>query len=208
MDKATEKTLLAVWGSPGCGKSALMAQFCKELLERASRDARFRTLYHIVGATGASQSLRGTLDRLCREIMIMVDDKRPVPHQADELRALFVELLEKVGQRYHFVLVIDAVNQMHANNFAHKLLWLPIALPKGVSIIISTLPTENQCLQNLRVRQPAPQELEVPPLDDIEVWMMIVIVIVCMLCVCVCVCVCVCFMCCLCALCMYVCVHF
>lgn len=50
---------------------------------------------------------------------------------------------------------------MNANDDAHKLAWIPMPLPPNVRIIISTLPEENGCLEALRSRAPAPQELEV-----------------------------------------------
>lgn len=50
---------------------------------------------------------------------------------------------------------------MSANDEAHKLNWIPFPLPAHVRIIISTLPTENNCLANLRARKPSIKELEV-----------------------------------------------
>lgn len=51
--------------------------------------------------------------------------------------------------------------QMNANDDAHKLAWIPMPLPPNVRIIVSTLPEEHGCLEALRSRTPAPQELEV-----------------------------------------------
>eukprot|EP00052_Salpingoeca_macrocollata_P020307 m.170390 g.170390 ORF g.170390 m.170390 type:complete len:1854 (-) comp21223_c1_seq1:109-5670(-) len=169
VERKGEKPLLVVWGRPGCGKSALMAQFCKELQAKSNQSKSAFLLYHIVGVTAESQSLRATLQRFCEEFSLALGHTKTIPAQCDELRVLFAELLGEMGRKFSSVaLVIDAVNQMHPNNNSHRLLWIPTSMPDNVSVVITTLPEENGCLQSIRTRAPAPEEFEVPLLDNEE----------------------------------------
>ena len=107
--------LAVVWGKAGCGKSALMARFCKTLQspkrdgDSAARDDDF-ILYHIVGATPASQSLRGLLRRLCQELMVAAKTESALPESIEGLCESFGRLLSTFSRRV--IIVIDAVNQV------------------------------------------------------------------------------------------------
>lgn len=165
-------TPLVVHGRPGSGKSTLVAAFCSQYDEEVSSGGSkgLFVITHIVGATGGSQNLRGTLRRFCEELREMTGDKRDIPNRMDEIRAHWTELLELASKdkKRKTVIIIDGVNQMRASDEAHKLRWVPFPLPKNVRVLISTLPEENGCLEALRGRTPTPQEMEVPMLAGDE----------------------------------------
>lgn len=162
---ANPRGTLAVFGEPGCGKSALMASFVKTLQANHS----YNLLYHIVGSSPSSVNLRLMLLRLCGELMnLQSTGASPEQHTTGWLTEHWAELAGQVfvetGQVV--VIVIDAANQLRQVGDAWSMRWIPKRLPRGVKIVVSMLVTEHGCLQNMRRRLSRLnlQELRVNPL--------------------------------------------
>ncbi|HLF83472.1 MAG TPA: DUF4062 domain-containing protein, partial [Blastocatellia bacterium] len=147
---------LFVTGEPGCGKSALLANFVKRY---ASEHRETFVLPHFIGVGPGSTDMRRILSRLCREIVRRFDFEEQIPDDYQELRQVFRSLLERAATCGSIVLVLDGINQLDESYHAHSLDWLPHVLPPGCRFALSLL--EGDCLQVLRHRKPQPIELTV-----------------------------------------------
>ena len=154
---------LIVTGSPGCGKSALLANFAREYAE--AHEDTF-VLPHFIGVSPGSTDIRRTLLRLCRELARRFGIADEIPEEYEELRKVFPRFLEQAASHGKVVLPLDGLNQLDETQRAHTLDWLPQTLPPGLRAIVST--QEGDCLDALRRRRPAPPEITVGPLglDD------------------------------------------
>ena len=136
-----ERKILAVYGEPGSGKSALLAQFCRKLAAAPDSAAPATTstfvIPHFVGASPESTSLASMLARLCGELCGRFGLKNEIPSDVNKLRDLFLSCLTRASERT--VILIDGLNQLDGNDDAHTLFWLPSELPENVRIIASTL---------------------------------------------------------------------
>jgi len=129
--------ILLLTGSPGSGKSALLAHF-SSIFSRITNHAS-RITSHFVGASPGSTDLRRTLRRLCHELQAITGATDAIPLGVDELIPRFSALLEQAATSHRIVLILDALNQMDPSDGAHTLRWLPRTLPPNVRIIISSL---------------------------------------------------------------------
>ncbi|HCU36876.1 MAG TPA: hypothetical protein DGT21_15940 [Armatimonadetes bacterium] len=85
----------------------------------------------------------------------------PVPEDRDELADAFRQYLEAAAER-RVVIVVDALDQLDAADGAHTLNWLPVNLPPGVRIVVSSL--DHPALGALRGRGRQVRELLCGPL--------------------------------------------
>eukprot|EP01043_Picozoa_sp_COSAG02_P007926 COSAG02_NODE_245_length_27293_cov_16.488012_13_plen_2534_part_00 len=158
--------LLAVHGKPGCGKSALMATFIRQLVDKHQQ-----VIYHVVGSSPTSVNLRFMLLRLCSELAFLLPAGEHFSEALTtaELSSLWAILARQVFEHSGkpVIIVIDAVNQLRRVGDAWSMRWLPKRLPRGVKVVVSMLEYERNCLQSLRRRLSRlnRQELEVTPLD-------------------------------------------
>lgn len=150
---------LVVTGSPGCGKSALLANFAREYAE--AHEDTF-VLPHFIGVSPGSTDIRRTLLRLCRELARRFEITDEIPEDYEELRKVFPNFLEQAASHGKVVLLLDGLNQLDETYRAHTLDWLPWTLPPEVRPIVST--QEGDCLDALRRRRPAPPEITIGPL--------------------------------------------
>ena len=152
-------TPLVVTGAPGCGKSALLAQFATQ---HATNHPDAFVLPHFIGVSPGSTDIRRTLLRVGRELVHHFGLANDIPEDYQRLRQKLPAILEQAGSRARVVLVLDGLNQLDEDNLAHQLHWLPQTLPQGLRVIVSTL--KGDCLDALRCRRPAPGILLVGPL--------------------------------------------
>jgi len=62
----------------------------------------------------------------------------------------FGEFLAEAGSKGGITLVLDALNQLDPRDNSHDLKWLPLVLPDGVRLVVSTLP--GKCLEEVSRR--------------------------------------------------------
>lgn len=151
---------LVITGTPGCGKSALMANFARAY---ATIHSDVLVLPHFIGVSPGSTDIRRTLLRLCRELAQRFGIADEIPEDYEKLRGVFTKFLEQAASQGKVLLILDALNQVDESYHAHTLSWLPYTLPKNLRCIVSTL--EGDCLEALHRRRPAPPEIMVGPLE-------------------------------------------
>eukprot|EP01113_Clastostelium_recurvatum_P018405 TRINITY_DN2169_c0_g1_i12.p1 TRINITY_DN2169_c0_g1~~TRINITY_DN2169_c0_g1_i12.p1 ORF type:complete len:2586 (+),score=522.10 TRINITY_DN2169_c0_g1_i12:146-7903(+) len=157
-----------VVGAPGSGKSATLSAFVKHYLAVQSKKRgvtkNLLVIYHSVGASSSSLSVRKLLHRICSEIAkrFPTTIKDEVPEEHAELIAALPIFLKEAAFQCRVVLVLDGIDQLDPANRAHSLDWLPHSVP--VKIILST--TNAHVTHNvLRRRKPCPPEVVLGPLD-------------------------------------------
>ncbi|MEW6349906.1 MAG: AAA family ATPase [Thermodesulfobacteriota bacterium] len=125
-----------ILGPAGCGKTALMARFVREL---ADRHTEAILIDHFVGASPGSSDLGHTLRYLCRKLCRECALDEPIPDDPQKLRHLLLRLLDMVPERCRVVLVIDALNQLDPAGRSHDADWFPFRLPGHVKVIVSAV---------------------------------------------------------------------
>jgi WD40 repeat protein len=152
---------LVITGAPGCGKSALLANFAKAY---AIKHSDVFVLPHFIGVSPGSTDIRRTLLRLCRELAQRFGIADEISEDNEKLLGMFQKFLEQAASQGKVLLILDALNQLDESYNAHTLNWLPYKLPKNLRVILSTL--EGDCLEALRCRRPAPLEITMGPLES------------------------------------------
>ncbi len=131
---------LVVAGGGGTGKSALLA----EALRRAQHDhPDAAVVYRFVGATAASSEGRALLQGLCQELARRAGaDETAVPSDYQELVADLRQRLEGMGADRPLVVFLDSLDQLSPSQGARGLAWLPVSVPAGVRMVVSTRPED------------------------------------------------------------------
>lgn len=150
---------LVVWGVAGSGKSTLLAQCVRRCREQHDHAL---VLPHFIGAAPGTTRLVGSLTSLCLALTAHLASDLRVASDPLELEGQLLSLLEQAGARGPVVLFIDALNQLDPSDGSHELRWLPARVPRGVRLVVSTLP--GTCLERLRNRVPSHRHVELPAL--------------------------------------------
>lgn len=179
IDSDTKK-VYAVYGSPGCGKSALLAKFYKDLKDKVSssfqggveeegcqssirnQQSEILLIPHFVGASPGSSAIYNLLIRMCEELKQKFNIEDELPSDTNKLPKAFNNFLSKATGKV--VIIIDGLNQLDEIQNAHQLGWLPADLPENVKIIASTL--EGDTKEALKTKTDT--DLEVTLLNDDE----------------------------------------
>ncbi|NUQ62866.1 MAG: DUF4062 domain-containing protein [Pirellulales bacterium] len=176
---------MLVTGTPGCGKSALLARF-------VSQFRRWRPkaiiLYHFVGASPSSTDLKQMLRRRCEEILrevlssqmesrlaevsgqsdeagwqrAAIEQEYEIPDEYAELRKKFKEFCGRAAEESRVVLLFDALNQLDETD----LKWLPVPLPPGLRMILSSV--EGDTLAAAKQMYPHRQDMIVTSLRLVD----------------------------------------
>jgi len=173
---------LVVYGESGCGKTSLMAKAAERAISK--QQGGFSMIIRFLGTTSDSSTLHKLLHSLSVQISLLYGksaDPEEIPQDHQELLKFFhEEILSLASEEKPLVIFLDSLDQLSPAFNAHSMGWIPKILPPFVSLIVSTLPTERNCLPNLRQRLSGAGEgsfLEVPVLppeigiEILENWM-------------------------------------
>jgi tetratricopeptide (TPR) repeat protein len=149
---------LVILGESGSGKSALLANWARGY-RQAHPDVP--VVLHFIGSSPHSTDWAAMLRRIMGELARRFGIEGEIPDGADELRLAFANWLHMAAARGQVVLILDALNQLEDRQGAPDLVWLPPVIPRGVRLIVSTLPGRPQ--ENLEAR--GWPVLEVEPLQ-------------------------------------------
>lgn len=130
-----------VTAESGMGKSALLSYFISQ--QPADRSV----VYHFCGATPQSTKLEGMVAYIATELKRNFDIRLNIPKKIEDPGDLFSAFLQAVPAGQSLLLVIDGLDQF-ADTIERRLTWLPGALPKNVSLLLSTsLDEQKQILE-------------------------------------------------------------
>ena len=154
---------LVITGTPGLGKSSLLAAFARRHREEHPETA---VIVHFTGMSRGSGSLRPSLHRLCRELTDIIGVTADLPEDIGELANAFSRWLNKASESRNVLIILDALNQISPKDNAHTLFWIPDPLPTNTRVIIST--TEHPLLEAIRKRKDLISEVNLLPLDEVD----------------------------------------
>ena len=162
---------LIIYGCSGTGKTALMAHIasgvdCWFAPRKPVKILRF------LGTSPQSCSISETLVSVCKQIQIVYEVKSYLEidfgMNYSYLFAFFKALLHQIDtSEKPLVILLDSVDQLHGNDQAFSMAWLPCVLPPNVFMIISMIPDLHGCLKNTKnVLPDESQFLEVTQLES------------------------------------------
>ena len=106
-----------------------------------------------LGTTPESSTIYRTLASLSRQLIHLCGLRAQfpeIPQEFTELKDLFKDVLAAIPENKRVVLFVDSLDQLSDANGAHRLQWLPLALPSNVKFVLSVLPQEHDILDTLR----------------------------------------------------------
>ena len=121
-----------------------------------------------LGTSPKSSGIHQTLTSVCRQIVEIYNlfPDEDIPDGFNDISLLFVKVLNAIPANSTLVLVLDSLDQLTPQNYAHKLGWIPSKLPDNVIMIVSTLPTMYGILDVLREKYGEQNLIRVPNLED------------------------------------------
>jgi len=131
---------LFLYGEPGCGKSALLAEWVARWQKDNPEDF---IIQHYIGATLDSADWQGIVHRILIELkqaFTIIDD---IPIHPDALLNALTEWTVKTNSLRRIILVIDGLNQIADASEASQLRWLPVFFPSNFHVLLSTGRCEN-----------------------------------------------------------------
>jgi nephrocystin-3 len=127
-------------GEPGCGKSALLAEWVAQWTMVHPNDL---VIQHYIGSTHSSSDWQGLVSRLLNEIKHAFNLSEKIPVQSEALRNALLEWTPKVAGPRRIIVVLDGLNQLVDDGSARQLSWLPVAFPSNCRVLVSTLTGES-----------------------------------------------------------------
>jgi len=158
--QGSDRRPAVVAGESGCGKSAFLASWSGHY---ASDHPEELLLSYFVGASPSSTDHRRLLRTICAELKRDLALEAEVPEEVEKLPETLAAFLQAAtGKEGRVVLVIDALDQLSAQEGAHGLGWLLDSIPDQARLVVSTL--DGDCLEVLRRHQA--EEIALPPLGS------------------------------------------
>lgn len=152
---------LVLSGPPGSGKSAILAHWVAENVNRDTWEMKAKNetfvIPRFIGASTSSVNLHRLLGNVCQELQRHFElteeveqgdttgqgqkDVRPMEVPADpvQIQQKWPKFLEAAAKRGRVIIILDAINQLDRSADSMRLYWLPRELPKNIRIVVSAL---------------------------------------------------------------------
>ncbi len=151
-----------ITGESGCGKSAFLANWCRQYTANHSDDF---VLAYFIGASPDSTNHLRLLRNMCSELKQKFSLKEEIPEDDKKLsETLAVMLASASKNKERIIIALDALDQLLPLEAAHGLEWLLDYMPEKARLVVSTL--EGDCLDALRRRKA--EEIALPSLTAAE----------------------------------------
>ena len=128
---------LVLLGESGIGKTALLTHWAQKY-RKANPDQL--VLVHYIGSTPQSADWKAMLQRIMGELQRRFHIAGDIPDEPDALKADFTAWLSKAAGQGRVVLVLDGLDHLEDRDDALDLGWLPVSIPAGIRLALSTLP--------------------------------------------------------------------
>lgn len=133
-----EKGKVVLFGEKGQGKSAVLANLINET--PASKEVAF----FFCGTSPKSSSLEFMASFIAEEIKRRFDIEYQIPKKVENPGDLLGAFLNAVPEEKELLIVLDGIEQLNADEANSRLQWVPGALPRNVSLLLSTS-SANHC---------------------------------------------------------------
>ena len=139
---------LTILGSPGSGKTAILAEFVKEQ-EKRKKEGIICVAYFNRRNEG-NDSIRDCLQSICRSIIDTLSLSTKMPRKFDNsepLRGILYDAIKNLREK-KLVIVIDALDELNLATQDNKkdILYLPGSLPNNVFFLLSRRPYKEERL--------------------------------------------------------------
>lgn len=158
---------MVIHGPSGSGKTSLMARIAS--ICNTWTDKEPAKVIRFLGTSPQSTSIRGVLMSICEQLWEIYDLRKAevdIGKDFTFLTLYFRALLMKINaEDKPLIMILDSVDQLNSDDYAHGMDWLPTLLPPNVYLIVSMVPQTRSCLDNTKLLISEPDcFIEVPPL--------------------------------------------
>ena len=124
---------LVVYGSSGCGKTALLARASQEV------SSDLKVIVRFIGTTPRTSDVRSLLVSLCQEVQALHPSEHELPAEAHALIEELHRQFQSATREQPLILFLDALDQLSDADNGRQLNWIPVQLPAYVKIVVSCL---------------------------------------------------------------------
>lgn len=145
---------LVLHGISGSGKTSMVAMVAKQAKDIHGNN--MNVVIRFLGTSSQSSSILHVLQSIVKHVCKLYDLPLPTFNILDNFNNLIIympSLLKSVSthaSQIPLLLVLDSLDQLEDSHRAYKCKWLPRKCPKGVQIVLSTLPDMFEILDRLK----------------------------------------------------------
>lgn len=149
-----ESKPLVLHGASGSGKTSMVAMVAKQA--KNTHGMNMNVVLRFLGTSSQSSSILHVLQSVVKQVCKLYDLPLPAFNTLDNFNNLILylpTLLKSVSthsSQIPLLLILDSLDQLEDSHRAYKCKWLPRKCPKGVQIILSTLPDMFEILDRLK----------------------------------------------------------
>ncbi|CAK4630958.1 unnamed protein product [Aphanomyces euteiches] len=131
---------LIVFGEPGSGKSAFLANWMnrrKKKFHNWNNGFPEFIFYHAVGCTRQGAFVSRLLERILTEMKEFFELAKDVPTLEERLGWQFPRYLDAASRKGRTILIVDGVHRLRTTDGDSILKWLPLSFPPNVRLILA-----------------------------------------------------------------------
>ncbi|KAF0686437.1 Aste57867_21765 [Aphanomyces stellatus] len=132
---------LIVFGEPGSGKSAFLANWInrrKKKFQNWNNGFPEFIFYHAVGCTRQGAFVSKLLERILTEMKEYFELAKEVPTLEERLSWQFPRYLDAASRKGRTILIVDGVHRLRTSDGDSILKWLPLSFPPNVRLVLAS----------------------------------------------------------------------
>ncbi|OQR97490.1 hypothetical protein ACHHYP_11003 [Achlya hypogyna] len=136
----TPKGPLIVFGVPGSGKSAYLANWInrrKKKFQNWNNGLPEFIFYHAVACTRQGAFVSKLLERILTELKEYFELPKEVPTLEERLSWQFPRYLDAASRKGRIILIVDGVHRLRTSDGDSILKWLPLSFPANVRLVLA-----------------------------------------------------------------------
>jgi WD40 repeat protein len=162
---SNSRSVFAVIGASGTGKSALIAKAAEEAIKDHTDSV---IVWRFAGVTPQSSDTTSLLRSLCQEVSRAYSrDESNVPHTYDELASEFRRRLGFAHAGKPMIVFVDALDQLSDVTVRSSFAWIPLELPPYARLFVSALPELREAIERVIPTIVLLPQLKAEECDDI-----------------------------------------
>ena len=145
---------IVLYGKSGSGKSGIVSMVARYAAKWLKYEP-IRVLRYI-GTSEHATTIRAVLRSVCEQVWEAfgvtqrpsVGDLQDFSYLTLYLQALLKNIV--VSEERPILIVLDALEMLQSDDYAHTMNWLPVRLPPHVHLVVTVTPRQHDCLTNLQ----------------------------------------------------------